>query len=117
MTDTDEALAAQWVVADELAALAAVGGPDQIAAHLQELGITGWPVSAARCPVARYVQHQTGERITVVPSGRLTPGVYRLCGESVRRPLPAAVSEFANRFDDREYPALIAIGPAVEVPT
>lgn len=82
--------------------LTALGGtPDEVAATLRRLDITGIPLDSGRCPVANYLREYAGMRR---PS--LTQHAVRDGDVDLGRP-PAAVAGFLNSFDQRYFPDLI----------
>ena len=86
-------------------ALAELGDtPDAVAAHLQQLGITGVRQDNFCCPVARYLG-----RVTNIDDPAVEPGLvegFNGNGEFRECETPDAVGAFVIRFDNGEWPEL-----------
>lgn len=89
-------------VAEVVTKLETLGSPDQIALFFKQEQIVGTPCAAFECPVANYVERETGT-VTSVSGYSVMNGPDRL-----ELPLDSAVSGFVCRFDGYDYPDLIA---------
>jgi hypothetical protein len=81
--------------------------PDEIARLLQDLGTVGRRKDMGACPVARYVQRETGVGGLCVNRIRWRASLGRY---DDARPLPDTVAEFVQKFDAGDYPDLIHRG-------
>ena len=98
-----------------LEALARLGDtPDEIAVELARLGCRGQVGICVTCPLAHYLERLPDLDYTDPDAGYaievLTDSVivrFAAAG-TVSVPLPAAVAEFAERFDYGAYPQLAA---------
>lgn len=92
-----------------LAALPRV--PDRIATWLLGRGCLGRP-GPGSCPLAVYFRRELGLKVYVCPiypSPRWGVVVERYDhARDVLAPLPDGPTEFARRFDNRQYPDLVA---------
>lgn len=99
-------------IREALAELESRGGPDDIARYLATQGVKGRVKCVDGCAVARYL-----EKVTDGFEGRVSPGfpgsrfpgyvdLFPNNGGSVA--LPEVVNTFANRFDQGNYPELVA---------
>lgn len=85
------------------------GDADAIAQTLQRHGITGRPVSAARCPIARYLSARTRD---AEGTSRLSASVtrdyieVRSAGTRFWVDAPPAIHDFVARFDCGDFSAL-----------
>ena len=85
------------------------GDADAVAQTLQRYGITGRPVSAARCPIARYLSARTRDADGFA---RLSASVtrdsveVRSAGTRFWVDAPLAVHDFVARFDCGDFSAL-----------
>jgi hypothetical protein len=95
---------------DELVVLLGTLGDtsDQIAAAFVAKGIKGETGSAYRCPVAKWLIAETGCREAEVDQADVC--VRRDGGGSLWVTPPEPVADFIVRFDEGDYPDLIAEG-------
>lgn len=93
-------------VAELLDKLATLGSHRQIALHLAERGINGTPCNAGSCPIAHYLQVETGN--PEIHVGDDDCAVWR--GGALpdeRHSIPPAVKDFIAFFDAHLYPDLV----------
>jgi hypothetical protein len=93
---------------DEIIAKLGELEPDEIAKLFRNLGIVGWTRQAGSCPVANYVQRETGRSAVIDPRrwhARKVNG--RPLHQWDNGELPATVAQFVKRFDALGYPELI----------
>lgn len=77
--------------------------PDEVAATLRRLSITGYLRAPASCPVASYLNnHIYHELLFVTPQN-----VYHQENIRIIAATPHAVSDFMERFDAGGYPDLV----------
>lgn len=94
-------------VGELLERLQALGSHKAIALHLAEYGITGTQCNAGTCPIALYLQQETGN--FEIHVGEEDAAIWRSGAVSDQLfPLPAAVRDFIAFFDAGMYPKLIA---------
>lgn len=95
------------MIADLAAEMARLGGtPEQVAATLADLHVSGQPRNACACPVANFVKG-LGFKAALVGLRSVSGSTD---GESfdVEAPAGVAVIEFARRFDEGEWPELVS---------
>jgi phosphoserine phosphatase len=77
---------------------------DEIAQYLKERGIKGHTISAYDCPIARYVEAETGVAVAVAQRSVSPRGDYM---EWVMP--PPNVSAFIAQFDLHQYSDLVEV--------
>lgn len=86
---------------DVLATLALLGNsPSDIAAALRERGIKGQMWEAVRCPLARFLSDELGQRC-------LVSAPWIVVGGKNEHSTPASVAEFIRHFDAGKWPELV----------
>jgi hypothetical protein len=86
--------------------LAALGSHKEIALYLAQRGISGTCSNAGLCPIAKYLQQETGRQDISVDEGEIfvwdDDRVY-----NTTYPVPRVVRDFIAFFDARLHPELI----------
>lgn len=89
--------------------LAGFEGADDIAKFLKSQGILGRMGDADKCPIAQWMQQQTGMKVRVFmgPDDEGVQWGQVIANEDgEHRPLTQAMSEFVGCFDEGQYPGL-----------
>jgi hypothetical protein len=103
------------VLSLEQALAALPGTADDIAAHLAAKGIRGAREDSCNCPMVVYLTSLDFDRVNVTLSrilARAQPG-----GALVDVRTPWWIAEFVHRFDEGEWPELVAELPDDETTT
>ena len=93
-------------VEEHLAKLQTLGTHKEIALFLAGEGITGTCSNAGLCPIARYLQAETGCVDIAVDENEVTAWYYNGAVNS-RTKVPPAVADSIAFFDSRMYPELV----------
>jgi hypothetical protein len=94
--------------------------PDEIAAALVTVGVTGWPCDTEGCAIASYLRKNGIPVVWVDPEENDT-GLVGFRGQPPVVMWPA-LSDFGLRFDREEFPALVGepsplAAPSSSLPT
>lgn len=95
---------------EALGLLADLGHWTQVADYLTKVGVQGVPGSPCKCPLAQWLTQATGAPCSVKYSEddfRVALLAERNWPEEVQK-IPEMVGDFVWRFDDGQFPALIA---------